>query len=61
MKSAFVQFSESDNQHVIASFGCAQDEKEFPNQGVIGVDDPRWVAYCDGLPERVREFVRSAV
>lgn len=55
MSEIFVQFSGADAQEVVASFGCMQDSATYPNQAKVAVDDPRWLEYCDSLPESIRE------
>lgn len=47
----FVQFQDSSEEVVIASFSCTQDPEAWPHQGVIDQDDPRYVAFAKALPK----------
>lgn len=46
-----VQFKDTSNEVVIASFGCEQDPDVYPNLGVIQEDDPRYVAFLETMPK----------
>ncbi|WMD23290.1 hypothetical protein RAS12_13245 [Achromobacter seleniivolatilans] len=55
MEEFFVQFSGAEQKEIVATFGCVQDEKVYPNQGSVEVDDPRWLTYFNGLPLAIQE------
>lgn len=40
-----VQFADSNEEVIIASFGCEQDPNVYPNLGEVEGDDPRYVAF----------------
>jgi len=43
--AVFVQFSDSSETTVVAVFGCPQDPEIQSNQGAVGEDDPRYIAF----------------
>ncbi|HEN3605201.1 TPA: hypothetical protein U5E37_002700 [Yersinia enterocolitica] len=55
-----VQFSDSNKTEIIAYLAGPQDTEDFPNQGEIEADDPKWAVFLwqsthvDGLPEPIR-------
>ncbi|WP_145548459.1 MULTISPECIES: hypothetical protein [Yersinia] len=55
-----VQFSDSKKTEIIAYLVGPQDSEDFPNQGEIEADDPKWAVFYDkvhmwgdGLPEPI--------
>ncbi|AKP34897.1 hypothetical protein [Yersinia aleksiciae] len=42
-----VQFSDSKKTQIIAYMAGPQDPDDFPNQGEVEVDDPKWVVFYD--------------
>lgn len=61
MEQLFVEFTDSGKSDVAGVFGCEQDGREFPYQGVIKSDDPRWLKYFLSLPESVASSFPSPV
>lgn len=53
MEKLFVQFTDSTASRISSVFGCPQDDDQFPNQGVVLADDPRWREYFFALPDTV--------
>lgn len=45
MGTVFVQFSSSEKSLVIAIFGCAQNDDNYPNQDEVEESDPRYIAF----------------
>lgn len=43
--NAFVQFSDSTQELIVAVFGCAQDPDIYENQGEIDEGDPRLIVF----------------
>ncbi|MFV8809981.1 hypothetical protein ACNSPD_07920 [Yersinia enterocolitica] len=57
----FVQFNDSTKEEIITYFDGPQDSKDYPNQGEVEADDPKWAVFygkvhmwMDGLPEPTR-------
>lgn len=50
MTTIYVQFSDSQQTAVIASFSCSQDDAAYPNQGIVEDSDPRYLAYINPQP-----------
>lgn len=42
-----VQFSDPKKTEIIAYLAGPQDPEDFPNQGEIEADDPKWAAFYD--------------
>ncbi|MCP2516738.1 hypothetical protein M5J07_17500 [Achromobacter mucicolens] len=59
MEKLFVEFTDSTASKINSVFGCRQDDEQFPNQGVVLVDDPRWQEYFLGLPDIVASSLPS--
>ncbi|UXZ62697.1 hypothetical protein NUJ28_08315 [Burkholderia multivorans] len=57
----YVAFSDRTEVAVIASFGCAQDPKVWPYQGVIDDSDSRWGSYVAQFVPGTFEFYNSGV
>lgn len=56
-----VQFSDSKKTEIIAYLAGSQDPEDFPDQGEVEADDPKWAVFygkvhmwMDGLPEPTR-------
>ncbi|WGK92571.1 hypothetical protein [Pseudomonas migulae] len=47
----YVQFSDASQVAVVSVFGCPQDPTEYPNQGEVPDDDPRYLAFMDPPPD----------
>lgn len=47
MPTVFVQFADSTETAVVASFACPQDTTKYPYQGEIDDTDARYVAFAD--------------
>lgn len=54
----FVQFNDSTKEEIIAYFDGPQDPKDYPNQGEVDTDNPKWAIFygkvnmwVNGLPE----------
>lgn len=47
----YVQFSDASQMAVVSVFGCPQDLTEYPNQGEVPDDDPRYLAFIDPPPD----------
>lgn len=62
MSSIYVQFADSSEDLVVAIFGCVQDESDYPHQGQVDEDDPRYLAYqaaCPGGPASTAEVIAA--
>ena len=53
MEKLFVEFTDPTASKINSVFGCQQDDEQFPNQGVLFADDPRWKEYFLALPDIV--------
>jgi len=49
MFQIFVQFTDDKKTAVAAVFSCAQDEKVYPNQGVVSANDERYTSFIKQL------------
>ncbi|KAB0509695.1 tail fiber assembly protein [Pseudomonas moorei] len=47
----YVQFSDSSEVSVVSVFGNPQDPGEYPNQGEVQDDDPRYLAFINPPPD----------
>jgi hypothetical protein len=56
MTSIYVQFSDSTQASIAATFSCAQDPVEWPNQGQIATTDQRWHTYYSTIPSCLQQL-----
>lgn len=56
-----VQFVDETQDVISCYFGCPQDESIYENLGEVGLDDPRWLAFYDSMPEYCREYLPAPV
>jgi len=55
MTTVYVQFSDSAETEIIASFCGAQDPEAYPNQASIASSDARYATFFAALPASIQK------
>lgn len=53
MNDVCVEFADVTEAEIVGAFGCPQQLKSFPHQGIVSTGDPRWLEYYKSLPANV--------
>lgn len=56
-----VQFADESQESISYYFGSPQDPSVYENLGEVSLDDPRWLAFYDSMPEYCREYLPAPV
>jgi hypothetical protein len=53
----YVEFESNDNKIIIGVHGGPQDINDYPNQGVVDDDDPRYLTFLDYVESIMRPAI----